>query len=129
MTAFAPVATFLALQQASSIPDDARPVIAGVGIAYFVVVAIIGIWATRRTRSASDFCGRSGHRHVHVGHFGHGGHALRFCIHRWSWPGVHTGTGAVFIILPASLTNTMGAWMLAKRLRLLAEVREMITIP
>ena len=39
------------------------------------------------------------------------------------------GVGAVFIILPASLTNTMSAWVLAKRLRLLADVRDMMTIP
>jgi Na+/proline symporter len=39
------------------------------------------------------------------------------------------GIGAVFIILPVSLTNAMGAWVLAKRMRLLAEVRDMITVP
>ncbi|BAH39170.1 MAG TPA: hypothetical protein DGD08_09735 [Gemmatimonas aurantiaca] len=130
MTAFAPVATFLALQQASSIPDDARPVIAGVGIAYFVVVAIIGIWATRRTRSASDFfvAGQG------IGMFTLAISAMAATLSGFAFIGgpglVYTlGLGAVFIILPASLTNTMGAWMLAKRLRLLAEVREMITIP
>jgi len=35
----------------------------------------------------------------------------------------------VFIVLPAALTNSMGAWVMAKRLRLLADVREMMTIP
>ena len=39
------------------------------------------------------------------------------------------GLGAMFIILPASLTNTMSAWVLAKRMRLLGEVRGLITIP
>jgi Na+/proline symporter len=39
------------------------------------------------------------------------------------------GIGAVFIVLPVSLTNAMGAWVLAKRMRLLAEVRDMITVP
>src|SRR5687767_782166 len=39
------------------------------------------------------------------------------------------GLGAVLIILPASLTNTMTAWMLAKRMRLLGEVRGLITVP
>jgi Na+/proline symporter len=39
------------------------------------------------------------------------------------------GLGAVFIILPAAVTTSMGAWVMAKRLRLLADVREMITIP
>jgi Na+/proline symporter len=39
------------------------------------------------------------------------------------------GLGAMFIILPAALTNAMGAWVLAKRLRLMAEVRRTITLP
>ncbi|HLB53936.1 MAG TPA: hypothetical protein VJK71_02425, partial [Gemmatimonadales bacterium] len=39
------------------------------------------------------------------------------------------GMGAMFIILPASLTNTMAAWTLAKRMRLLGEVRGLITVP
>ena len=39
------------------------------------------------------------------------------------------GLGAIFIMLPISLTNSMTAWVLAKRLRLLAEVRPMITVP
>jgi Na+/pantothenate symporter len=33
------------------------------------------------------------------------------------------GLGAMFIILPASITSSMGAWVLAKRMRLLAELR------
>ncbi len=46
------------------------------------------------------------------------------------WGLVYTiGLGAVVIILPAALINSMGAWVMAKRLRLRAEVREMITIP
>ena len=39
------------------------------------------------------------------------------------------GTGAVFIVLSASITNTMGAWVLARRMRLLGEVRGLITVP
>ena len=35
----------------------------------------------------------------------------------------------MFIVLPASLTNTMGAWVLAKRMRLLAEARNAYTVP
>jgi Na+/proline symporter len=35
----------------------------------------------------------------------------------------------MYIVLPASVTNVMGAWVLAKRMRLLAEARSVITIP
>jgi len=35
----------------------------------------------------------------------------------------------MYIVLPAAVTNVMGAWVLAKRMRLLAEARSLITIP
>jgi Na+/proline symporter len=35
----------------------------------------------------------------------------------------------MFIVLPASVTNVMGAWILAKRMRLLGEARGLITVP
>jgi Na+/proline symporter len=35
----------------------------------------------------------------------------------------------MFIVLPASVTNVMGAWVLAKRMRLLGEARGLMTIP
>jgi Na+/proline symporter len=118
------------LLQAGSIPENARPVIGGVALAYFVVVAGIGIWATRRTKSASDFfvAGQG------IGLFTLAIAAMAATLSGFAFiggPGLvyNVGLGAVFIVLPAALTNSMGAWVLAKRLRLLAEVREMITIP
>ena len=39
------------------------------------------------------------------------------------------GLGALYIVLPASITNVMGAWVLAKRMRLLGEVRGLMTVP
>ncbi|HEY0929961.1 MAG TPA: hypothetical protein VGE27_08565 [Gemmatimonas sp.] len=124
------VVSVLALQQAANIPTDARPTIAAVGLAYFVIVAIIGVWATRRTKSAADFfvAGKG------IGMITLAISAMAATLSGFAFIGgpglVYTlGLGAVFIILSASLTNTMGAWVLAKRLRLLAEVREMITIP
>jgi Na+/proline symporter len=126
----ATAALMLPLLQAGSIPENARPVIGGVAIAYFAVVAAIGIWATRRTKSASDFfvAGQG------IGMFTLAIAAMAATLSGFAFIGgpglVYTlGLGAVFIILPAALTNSMGAWVLAKRLRLLAEVREMITIP
>src|SRR5678816_285413 len=39
------------------------------------------------------------------------------------------GLGAMYLVLPASVTNVMGAWVLAKRIRLLGEARGLITVP
>src|SRR5207302_345784 len=39
------------------------------------------------------------------------------------------GLGAMYIVLPAAVTNVMGAWVLATRMRLLAEARGLVTIP
>jgi Na+/proline symporter len=119
-----------ALLQAGALPPLGQPVIAGVAIAYFVVVAVIGTWATRRTRSASDFfvAGQG------IGLFTLAIAAMAATLSGFAFIGgpglVYTvGLGAVFIVLPAALTNSMGAWVMAKRLRLLADVREMMTIP
>lgn len=104
--------------------------IAAVAIGYFAVVAAIGVWATRRTRSAADFfvAGQG------IGLVTLGIAAMAATLSGFAFIGgpglVYTvGLGGVFVVLPAALTNSMSAWVLAKRLRLLAEVREMLTIP
>ena len=119
-----------ALLQTAAVPSLAKPVIGGVAIGYFIIVAVIGIWATRKTKSAADFfvAGQG------LGLFTLAIAAMAATLSGFAFiggPGLvySLGLGAVFIILPAALTNSMGAWVLAKRLRLLAEVREMITIP
>lgn len=129
MSAPDPALLQAALLQAA-LPPLTRPVIGGVAIAYFVVVAAIGIWATRRTRSAADFfvAGQG------IGLVTLAIAAMAATLSGFAFIGgpglVYTiGLGAVFIVLPAAITNSMGAWVMAKRLRLLAEVREMITIP
>ena len=113
-----------------SVPVNARSTIAAVGLVYFGIVAVIGVWATKRTRSASDFfvAGQG------LGFVTLAIAAMAATLSGFAFiggPGLvySLGLGAVFIVLPAALTNSMGAWVLAKRLRLLAEVREMITIP
>ena len=121
---------FLSALQTDALPSVAQPEVVAIGIAYFVVVAGIGVWATRRTRTREDFFVA-----------GHGIGLLALTLAAMSatlsgfafigGPGlVYTvGLGAMFIILPASITNALSAWVLAKRLRLLAEVRDVITIP
>src|SRR4051812_33928823 len=114
----------------TSLPKIAQPTVVAVGIAYFACIVAISVWASRRTRTSNDFfvAGRgiglvaltvasvtasvSGFAFV-------GGPALIYA----------TGLGAMFIVLPASVTNVMGAWVLAKRMRLLGEARGLITIP
>lgn len=105
------------------------PIVLG-ALLYFVAVTVIGIVATRRTRTASDFflAGRT------LGPLMLALSAMAATLSGFTFIGgpglVYTiGLGAVFIVLPACLTNTMGAWVLAKRLRLLAEVRDVMTIP
>ncbi len=104
--------------------------IVSVGIAYFAVCALIGFWAARRTHSADDFfvAGRS------VGLLPFALAAMASTLSGFAFiggPGLVylTGMTAVFIILPAAITNTAGAWILGRRLRLLGELRGLRTIP
>lgn len=119
----------LALQLQSARPL-AQPVIIGVALAYFAVVAAIGVWAARRTRSASDFfvAGQG------IGLWTMAIAAMAATLSGFAFIGgpglLYTlGLGAVFIILPIGVTGTLQAWTLAKRLRLLAELRGLITVP
>ena len=114
----------------AELPVSSHPVIVVVALAYFAVVAAISIWATRRTRTARDFF-VAGHGiglvaltvasvSTSVSGFAFiGGPGLIYSI----------GLGAMYIVLPASVTNVMGAWVLAKRMRLLGESRGLITVP
>lgn len=119
-----------ALLQTAALPPLTQPVIAGVALVYFAVVAAIGVWASRRTRSASDFfvAGQG------IGLWALSIAAMAATLSGFAFiggPGLvySLGIGAVFIVLPATITNSMGAWVLAKRMRLLGEVRGLITVP
>jgi len=99
-------------------------------IAYFAVVVAIAVWASRRTRSASDFfvAGRS------LGTVVLGISAMAATLSGFTFvggPGLFYALGAtaLFIVLPASLTNTLGAWALARPLHDLGRTRGVITIP
>lgn len=119
-----------AMPQADDLPHVVEPVIVWVAVAYFAIVTAIGAWATRRTRTAGDFF---------VAGKGIGLAALSLSVMSATLSGFAfiggpglvyaIGLGAMFIILPAALTNAMGAWVLAKRLRLMAEIRRTITLP
>ncbi|MFM9013267.1 MAG: sodium:solute symporter family transporter [Gemmatimonadota bacterium] len=101
-----------------------------VGLAYFVICAAIAVWATRRTRTADDFfvAGRG------VGLVPFAIAAMASTLSGFAFIG---GTGlvyslgmtAIFLILPAGVTNTLGAWVLGKRMHRLGSTRKLLTVP
>jgi Na+/proline symporter len=119
----------LALLQ-TTLPHVAQPAVVATGLAYFAVIIAISVWASRRTKTVSDFF-VAGHGiglvaltvasvSTSVSGFAFiGGPGLMYTV----------GLGAMFIVLPASVTNVMGAWILAKRMRLLGEARGLMTVP
>ncbi len=118
-----------ALMQAS-LPSLSQPTIVAEALCYFLIVAAIATWATRRTRSAADFfVAGSG-----VGLFTLAIAKMASTLSGFAFIGgpglMYTiGMGAIFIILPGAITNAMGAWVLAKRMRLMSELRGCITVP
>src|SRR6476619_3163739 len=124
-----PFVRLSALMQVSW-PNAARPAVVAVGVLYFAVIIGISVWAARRTHTASDFF---------VGGKGIGLIALTVASVSVSVSGFAfiggpgfiyaVGLGAMYIVLPAAVTNVMGAWVLAKRMRLLGEARNLITVP
>jgi Na+/proline symporter len=113
-----------------ALPSATQPAVITVGLLYFAVIIGISIWAGRRTRTASDFfvAGKGiglvaltvASVSVSVSGFAFiGGPGFIYAV----------GLGAMYIVLPAAVTNVMGAWVLAKRMRLLGEARNLITIP
>jgi Na+/proline symporter len=114
----------------SSLPSLKQPEIVAIALVYLAIVAAIATWATRKTKSASDFfVAGSG-----VGLFTLAIAKMAATLSGFAFIGgpglVYTiGIGAVFIILPGAITNAMGAWVLAKKMRLLGEVRGLMTVP
>src|SRR5215216_1984858 len=126
MTGVPPVSALLQVV----LPNAAQPAVITVGIVYFAVVVGISVWAAGKTRTASDFfiAGKGiglvaltvASVSVSVSGFAFiGGPGFIYAV----------GLGAMYIVLPAAVTNVMGAWVLAKRMRLLGEARSLITIP
>ena len=114
----------------SAIPGLASPGIVAIALVYFVVVAAIATWATRRTKSANDFFVAG----AGVGLWTLAIAKMAATLSGFAFIGgpglVYTiGIGAVFIILPGALSNALGAWVLAKRMRLLGEARGLFTVP
>lgn len=118
----------LALQ--SQLPALTQPVVIAVAAAYFGVVTAIGVWSTRRVRTSRDFFVAGGG----IGLVALTLSAMSATLSGFAFiggPGLMyaVGLGALFIMLSASVTGAMGAWVLAKRMRILGELRGLITVP
>ncbi|MEP6589779.1 MAG: hypothetical protein ABJC19_01235 [Gemmatimonadota bacterium] len=118
------------LMQSQAIPVPAQPELILVGIGYLLVCTAIAIWAIRRTHTATDYF-VAGRR---LGVWALALAAMASALSGFGFiggPGLvySIGLGAVFIILPVSITNSLSGWVLAKRMRLLGEVRGLITVP
>ena len=114
----------------SALPRLAAPGIVTIALVYFAVVATIATWAARKTRNASDFFVAG----TGVGLWTLAIAKMAATLSGFAFIGgpglVYTiGIGAVFIILPGALSNALGAWVLAKRMRLLGEARGLFTVP
>ena len=113
-----------------SLPVLSEPWILGTALASLALVTAIGIWSWRRTRSARDFfiAGQG------VGLWATAMATMSAAFSGFVFlggPGLtyRMGIGSLFIVLPVGFTAGLICWTLAKRLRLLAEVREVYTIP
>ncbi len=108
----------------------ASPAVLAIGAAYFLACAWIGSRAARRTTTSEDFfvAGRS------VGLLPFAIAAMASTLSGFAFiggPGLvySIGLSALFIILPAALTNTYGALVLGARMRALGERHRLITVP
>lgn len=97
---------------------------------YLAATLAIGVWALRRTRRAADFyvagqgvgvvaAGLATMSAAFSGFVFLGGPGLTYRI----------GVAALMINVPVAFTAALLAWVVGKRLRLLAEVREVFTVP
>jgi Na+/proline symporter len=108
----------------------ASPAVIWIAVLYLAAVVGIGFWAARRTRSAKDFfiagqgigllvTALAATSAAFSGFVFIGGPGLAYRI----------GLASMFICIPIGFTSGLLCWVVAKRLRLLAGVREVYTIP
>ncbi len=107
-----------------------HPWIPATAVVYLVATLGIGVWALRRTRGAADFfvAGRG------VGVVAAGLATMAAAFSGFVFLGgpgftYRIGLAALLINVPVSFTGALLAWVIGKRLRLLAEVREVFTVP
>lgn len=109
---------------------SASPAVLAIGAAYFLACAWIGSRAARQTNTSEDFF-VAGRR---VGLLPFAIAAMASTLSGFAFiggPGLvySIGLTAIFIILPAALTNTYGALVLGARMRALGETHRLVTVP
>ena len=112
------------------IPVSRSPAIVIAAGLYALGTAAIAVWASRRIRSAGDFF-VAGRR---IGPVTLGLGSMAVALSGFTFiggPGLFydRGFGALFIFLPVSITASLSACLLGKRLSLLGEARGLVTIP
>ena len=113
----------------AEIPVADRPLIAAAATAYLLVVVAIGVWAARRTRTERDFF-IAGQR---IGLFVTAMATMSAAFSGFVFlggPGLtyRQGVSSLWIVLPVSFSAGLLCWVLGRRLRLLAGVREIYTV-
>ena len=106
------------------------PWVLGLTLVSLAVITWIGVWSYRRTRTTRDFfiAGQN------VGLLATGLATMAAAFSGFVFlggPGLtyRLGTASLAIVLPVGFTAGLLCWSLARRLRLLAEIREIFTIP
>ncbi len=111
-------------------PVTARPLIVIAAGIYLLLVLAIGVWAAARTRNGRDFF-IAGQR---VGLFVTGLATMSAAFSGFVFlggPGLtyRLGLSSLWIVLPVGFTAALLCWLPGKRLRALAGMREVYTVP
>ena len=107
-----------------------QPIILGSLVVYLVLCIGVGIWAMRRTKSAGDFfvAGRSlGPAVVGLAIFSSTMSGFGFV----GGPGLvySTGISSLWMCLTSPLGFALGFYLVAKRIRIIAELRDTVSLP
>jgi Na+/proline symporter len=107
-----------------------RPLVMATAVLYLVAVQLVGLWAARRTHTAREFFIAGQRAGVLVTGFAAMASAFSGFVFLGG-PGLsyHLGLSSLWIVLPAGYTAHLLAWVVGRRLRLLAAVREIYTVP
>ncbi len=107
-----------------------KPLILWTSLLYVAITLGIGIWAVRRTRSARDFFIAGQGLGIFVVALATMSSAASGSNYLGSIGLMYAfGLGGMIFVVPSGVTAAVLCWVLAKRMRLLAEVREVFTIP
>ncbi len=104
--------------------------IVGSAVVYLILVTVVGIWAKGRTKSAKDFFIAGQNIGWIVTAFATMSAAFSGFVFMGG-PGLmyRVGVASLFICIPVGFTSGLLCWVVGKRLRLLAGLREIYTVP